>query len=155
MIFEGAQGSTGQTAKAKVSFDNIQNWTHIFTRHDVQKKAPKLKVKKEVGKVMVRGEKSVTAQWETAITNARLPIGNGAIFVYRSELGQDSLHTFLDFLNDTQVRQGKFVALVNLSSKKVTGDLRPLLRTFQQEAPQMLTFSLEINNTLALSLIHI
>ncbi|MEM9820300.1 MAG: SDR family NAD(P)-dependent oxidoreductase [Bacteroidota bacterium] len=148
LIFNGTSGSNVKVEKGKVAFEQVANWAHIFRRKAVLKKASRVKIDKGIGKIQVHGPSPLSNQWTTTLAEAQLSLGDGGIFVYHSENAAAKLHEFVDFLNQPEIRQGAFVALVNLQSDQTDGDLRPILRTFQQEMPGINTMSLSLDKNL-------
>ena len=148
VIFEGAGSEVVQAEKGKMSFTAVPNWTHIFKRKSVTKKLPVVNGSSSTGKVIVRGAGPVAARWETYLAQENQLLGNGAVYVYASGSGAEVLHDFVQFLNQPEVRKGDFVALVNLRSGTLTGDLRPVLRTFQHEVSRLTAISLELDAAL-------
>ncbi|MBE7169195.1 MAG: SDR family NAD(P)-dependent oxidoreductase [Williamsia sp.] len=149
LIYNGEAGNNTPAAdKGKVFFDLVPNWTAIFQRRDITKKLPKVTTDRGVGKITVAGIKSLAAAWEENLAAHNIPAGNGAVYVYSAANGRESLADFVSFLNQPSVRQGAFVVLVDLYGEQTEGDLRPLLRTFQQEVPGVAAMSLELSNTL-------
>lgn len=149
LIYNGEAGNAGTASeKGKISFELIHNWTASFRRKDVPKKQPKINTDRGVGKIMVAGPHPLAAACEEDLAGRNIPAGNGAVFVYSSAGGRKALLAFVDFLNQPAVRQGDFVVLVDLYGDHREGDLRPLLRTFQQEVPGIAAMSLELADSL-------
>lgn len=142
LIYEGANGSGTKVEKGKVAFENLTNWAHVFRREDILKKASRIKVDRNNGTIQVEGLAAFAPIWTAHLTAAKLNIGNGGIFIYSSETASEVLQSFVDFLNQPSIREGDFVALVEIKTETSTGDLRPILRTFQQEVPQIHTLSI-------------
>jgi len=148
LIFEGETGTGAKVQKDQINFDLTESWTHIFKRTAVVKKRTKIKADRGNGKIIVRGLPMIALEWESELASKALTVGNGAIYIYKSEQDQEVVNDFVSFLNQEEVRKADFVALVNLESGDLNVDLRPVLRTFQQEAPQISTFCLNLESCL-------
>ena len=147
LIFSG-ESSNGTKPQKEVNFELLPNWTQTFRRLLVPKKASNVTVDHGKGMVRVYGSTGVEVRWEQALANSTISNGNGSIYVYESANGRAALADFLNFLNTPEVRRGKFIMLVNLYSETMTGDLRPVFRSFHLEEPNVMAQYLEIDKRL-------
>ena len=148
LIYEGEVSLSNSNENKGLNLDSLPNWSHTLLRKDVPKKLVKLNSAKEHGRVFVDGKKEVCDELLAILNNEDITIGNGSIFVYSSDYGTDYLESFLNFLKNTDVRKGEFVVLVDLTFKSIVGDLKPILRSFQQEVPDIKTLCISIDSTI-------
>ncbi len=148
LIHEGESGGVNTLNDEKIDLEKLHNWTHIFKRKDVKKKASKIAVDQEVGTIKIKDVTGVASDWETLVNKQRLPVGNGAIYIYAPDQASEVLNDFISFLNMPEVVQGDFVVLVAITSEGISGDLKPVFRSFCQETPQITAFSLTLDASL-------
>jgi enediyne polyketide synthase len=151
VIFSGENGGTSSTEKEQVSFEAIHNWSHIFQRSSVAKKASLLNIEKVKGNVIINGNEALVNKLSPVLMNAN--IGDVAVFVYTSSLAEKCFFDFVSFLQQPTVKASQLIALVNISDEKTSGDLRPILRTYQLENPKASTLSIELSSTDSIEMI--
>ena len=145
LIFEGEATSSNSNENKGINLDALPNWSHTLVRKEVAKKLTKVNSTKDHGRVIVEGKKEICEDISVLLNNEDIKIGNGAIFIYSSDYGTDYLESFLNFLKNSEVRNGEFVVLVDITFKLIVGDLKPILRSFQQEVPDIKTLCISFN----------
>lgn len=153
LIFKGEGGVAANVEKGKVSFESIHNWSHIFQRKSVLKKASNINIDYGKGKVIIEGVESQVKHLEQKLATDNITIGNIGIFVYTSSLANTVFIDFVKFLQKPEVKACRLIALVNISDGKISGDLRPILRTFQLENLNASTICLEFKNEISIDLL--
>ena len=151
VIFAGENGGTSSAEKGKVSFEAAHNWSHIFQRNNVAKKSSSLNVEKINGNVIIKGDETLIAKLNPVLMNAQ--IGDVAVFVYTSSLAEKCFFNFVAFLQEAAVKNSQLIALINIKEQQSSGDLKPILRTYQLENPNASTISIELSNTDSLEVV--
>ena len=148
IIFKGETGNIDKHQREAIRFNTTHNWTQAFRRIQTPKKAGNISIDKGSGTVTINGTTGFESQWEDVVAKANLRVGDGSIFIYRSDQAPEALPDFLTFLKTNRVKEGRFLALVNIASETLSGDLRPLLRSFCQEIPSVQCMYLELHTAL-------
>ncbi|TDE29423.1 SDR family NAD(P)-dependent oxidoreductase [Flavobacterium ranwuense] len=146
LIFEGETININSLDRKKINLDNLPNWTHTLIRKAIPKELTKINVNKKQGTILVEGKEELKNQLKLVLNNTNLNLGDGAVFVYSSDYGYSYLELFLNFLKRPEIKNLEFIALVDFTFNKIEGDLKPILRSFQQESPDVKTLSIDFNS---------
>ena len=155
LVYQGEVGNAKRKSKDVIDFEGLTNWTHIFQRQAVPKAISNIQVNRGQGEIKVYGCERETLRLKEELKETRLKIGEGSVFVYNTKDTQDILYNFLEFLQQKDTQEKDFICLVNVVSETVTGDLKPVLRSFQQEYPNIQAFSLDVDANLVDKEVHI
>lgn len=144
VIFDGEFSTVAEMEKMDVSLDGLPNWTHIFRREDTTVTRPLLSIDNGPVQVLVVGISPLKAEIEKAMRPTPFQLGRVAVFVNESVQADEVLHSFVQFLNRSDVRLANLVALLNLQTDVDDQNLEPVLRTFQLEVPTATVLSLTL-----------
>jgi len=148
LIYNGESNAIRKNNKENINLEGLINWTHVFKRKNIDKKISRIKIKENIGKITVKNFTTNSLSWEKTLQNRKLPIGNGFIFVYNQEQGVEQLNNFISFLNQPELLQCDFVVLVEIHTNKITGDLKPVFRSFHQESPHIKALAIQLDSAL-------
>ncbi|PWK23873.1 enediyne polyketide synthase [Arcicella aurantiaca] len=146
VIFKGESSNMLGSSKDIISFEKIHNWSHIFQRKLNPKKASLLNIEQYGGNVFVAGNDDQVKLIAPILTDVSANIGDALVFVYSSALARKELFKFVDFLRKPEIKEAKKVVLIGIIDEVITGDLKPILKTFQLENPRYSTLSIEIQS---------
>ncbi|MCU0467706.1 MAG: SDR family NAD(P)-dependent oxidoreductase [Arcicella sp.] len=144
VIFKGEGNAAKHNSLDNLSFEHIHNWSHIFQRKQTPKKASPLNIEKYRGNVLVAGNDEHAKLLTSVLTAPNLNIGDVSVFVYNTSLASEKLFDFVQFLRKPEIKAHKLVVLLGILDESSTGDLKPLLRTFQLENPNVSALSIEM-----------
>jgi enediyne polyketide synthase len=145
VIFKGESSDAKSNLKETISFEKVHNWSHIFQRKLNPKKASKLNLEKYNGNVFIAGDEEKVKLLTPILTDATASFGDVSVFVYSSSLSSKKLFEFVKFLRKPEIKNNRKVVLLGIIDDKITGDLKPILKTFQIENPRLITLSIEMN----------
>ncbi len=148
VIYQGENGQNQNTQERKFDFEKINHWTHVFKRHSIPKKRTKIAINESEGVVTIKDYTAFTLDWETEINKLKLPIGNGFVFVYDTNQGENIAYEFLSFLKNPELLKSDFILVLEITEGIVTVDLKPIFRTFKQEYPEIKMSVLSLHNEL-------
>ncbi|XLS29694.1 SDR family NAD(P)-dependent oxidoreductase [Flavobacteriaceae bacterium M23B6Z8] len=148
IIFHGESGGNTASQKENVDFSLLPNWTHTFIRNAHPAELPKMKVDHGAGLVRVIGNTGLEKDLEEFLQKRSLKAGAGTLFLYESSKSVETLEDFVAVLNSEEVKQGRFFVLVEIDNANANGDLKPVLRSFQLEHPEILTTSIQLPGSL-------
>lgn len=144
VIFKGESSDAKNNLKENISFEKVHNWSHIFQRKLNPKKASKLNIEKYSGNVFIDGDVEKVKLLTPILTDSSANFGDVSVFVYSTAVASEKLFEFVKFLRKPEIKKNRKVVLLGIVDDKVTGDLKPLLKTFQLENPSFLSISIEM-----------
>ncbi|MEN5231549.1 SDR family NAD(P)-dependent oxidoreductase [Sphingobacterium faecium] len=143
-ISQGAS-STFLVDNSLPNLDSLYNWTHVFVRDDIKRDLFYSPNSFKVDSIYVIGENEFSSELRLKLASTDHALGCGAVFIENFEGDQKAyLDRFISFLQTPEVLVSEFVALIQ-SKRNNFQDLKPILRTFQLEYPNLLTISIDID----------
>ena len=146
VIFGGEGNNVKDASKESISFEKIHNWSHIFQRKQTPKKGSPLNIEKYRGNVFVAGSDDLVARISPFLTDSTLNIGDVSVYIYSTSLASKQLFEFVKFLRKPEVKNNKLLVLLGINDNTTTGDLKPILKTFQLENLGHTTISIEMDS---------
>jgi len=128
---------------SKVDFEQVHNWTHIFSKKLIPAKLANLSVEFEEGRIVYDGNSQMYTEFERYVTKKFKKLPSSAIYFYNTLKTDKVLSEFLEFLKKVQDLDVENVILVGATKINYDYSLKPVFKSFALEYPDLNCLSLE------------